>query len=132
VRTLEAYVSAHKDVMDGLVEVEVPGFAMKQGVWLGEGATVHPDAVVEGFAIIGENSRIEAGVRIGDYTVLGSNVRLRTGTELERSVVHDNAFIDTGVRLRGAVVGRSADIRRNVSCDSGSVIGDECFIGADA
>src|SRR5690625_5250029 len=100
VGTLEAYVSAHKDVMDGLVEVEVPGFAMMRGVWLGEGATVHPDAVLDGFAVIGENARVEADVRIGDYTALGNNVRVRTGADVERSVVLDNAFIDTGVHLR--------------------------------
>lgn len=132
VGTLEAYVSAHKDIMDGLVDVEVPGFAMKQGIWLGEGASVHPDAELDGFAVIGENSRIEAGVRIGDYTVVGNNVRVRAGADVERSVVHDNAFIDERAHLRGAVVGRSADIRRGSRCESGSVIGDECFIGADA
>src|SRR3954471_15266214 len=55
VGTLESYVSAHKDVMDGRVQVDVPGFEMGQGVWLGEGADVHPEAKIEGFAIIGEN-----------------------------------------------------------------------------
>ena len=76
VGTLESYVSAHKDVMDGKVHIDVPGFELGQGVWLGEGAELHPDARTEGFAIIGENCRVEAGARIGDYTVLGSNVRV--------------------------------------------------------
>jgi len=132
VGTLDAYVAAHKDVMDGLVRVTVPGFEVNQGVWLGEGATIDPDAEVDGFAVVGENCRVEAGVRIGDYTVLGNNVRVRSGADLERSVVHDNAFLDHGVRLRGAVVGRSADLRRGARCDTGSVVGDECFVGADA
>lgn len=132
VGTLEAYLSAHKDVMDSKVEVDVPGFALEKGVWLGEGAEVHPDAVVEGFAVLGEHCRVEAGARIGDYTVLGSNVRVRGASEIERSVVHDNAYIDHGVQLRGAVVGRSSDLRRGARCDTGSVIGDECFIGTNA
>lgn len=132
VGTLESYVSAHKDVMDGGVEVDVPGFALSRGVWLGEGADVHPDASIEGFAIIGENCRVEAGARVGDYTVLGSNVRVRGGADIERSVVHDNAYLGEGVRLRGAVVGRSSDLRRGARCDDGSVIGDECFIGGGA
>jgi mannose-1-phosphate guanylyltransferase/phosphomannomutase len=132
VGTLEAYVSAHKDVMDGRVDVDVPGFALERGVWLAEGAQVHPDAVVDGFAVFGENCRVEAGARIGDYTVLGSNVRVRGGSDIERSVVHDNAYIDHNVVLRGSVVGRSADLRRGARCDAGSVIGDECFIGSDA
>lgn len=132
VGTLESYVSAHKDVMDGRVKVDVPGFELGKGIWLGEGSEVHPDARIEGFAIIGENSRVEAGARIGDYTVLGSNVRVRGDADLIRSVVHDNAYLAEGVRLRGAVIGRASDLRRGARCDEGSVIGDECFIGDDA
>ncbi len=132
VGTLESYVSAHKDVMDGSVTVDVPGFALGQGVWLGEGAEVHPDATIDGFAIIGENTRVEAGSRIGDYTVLGDNVRVRSGAELERSVVHDNVYLGEGTTLRGAVIGRTSVLRRGARCDEGSVIGDECFVGEDA
>jgi len=132
VGTLESYVSAHKDVMDGRVEVDVPGFELGRSVWLGEGADVHPDAHIEGFAIIGENCRVEAGARIGDYTVLGGNVRVRGDADIERSVVHDNAYLGESVRLRGTVIGRASDLRRGARCDDGSVIGDECFIGDGA
>ena len=132
VGTLESYVSAHKDVMDGLVDVDVPGFALGQGVWLGEGAEVHPDAAIEGFAVIGENCRVEAGARLGDYTVLGRNVRVRGDADIERSVVHDNVYLAENIRIRGAVVGRSSDIRRGALLDEGSVVGDECFIGDGA
>ncbi len=132
VGTLEAYVSAHKDVMDGKVRVDVPGFAVGPGVWLGEGADIHPDAKIDGFAIVGENCRVEAGARIGDYTVLGRNVRVRSDVDIERSVVHDNTYMAEGVRLRGAVIGRSSDLRRKARCDDGSVLGDECFVGENA
>lgn len=132
VGTLEAYVSAHKDVMDGRVEVDVPGFAVGPGVWLGEGADIHPDATIDGFAIVGENCRVEAGTRLGDYTVLGRNVRVQADADLERSVVHDNTYLADGVRLRGAVIGRSSDLRRKARCDDGSVLGDECFVGENA
>ena len=132
VGTLDSYVTAHKDVMDGRVDVDVPGFEFGKGIWIGEGAEVHPDATIDGFAIIGENSRVEAGARLGDYTVLGSNVRVRADADLERSVVHDNAYLGEGVRLNGAVVGRATDLRKGARCDDGSVIGDECFIGDGA
>jgi mannose-1-phosphate guanylyltransferase/phosphomannomutase len=132
VGTLESYVSAHKDVMDGRVDVEVPGFQMGGNVWLGEGADVHPDAIIDGFAILGENCRVEAGTRIGDYTVIGDNVRVRGDADLERTVVHDNAYIGESVTLRGSVIGRASDLRRGARCDDGSVVGDECFIGERA
>ena len=44
VGTTEAYLRAHADVLDGRVEVEIAGFELGEGVWLGEGAEVDPDA----------------------------------------------------------------------------------------
>src|SRR3546814_4371117 len=87
VGTLESYLGAHKDILDGRVEIDVPGFEMGHGVHIGEGAEIHPDAIVEGPAILGENCRIEAGVRLGPYTVLGTNVRVRANADL-RSEEH--------------------------------------------
>lgn len=132
VGTLEAYSSAHLDVLDGRVRVDVPGFEVGHGVWMGEGVDVHPDATVTGPAIIGDYCRIEAGVRVGPYSVLGSNVRLRSGGDIERSVVHDNAYLGEGVMVRGAVVGRATDLRRGARLDEGVVVGDSCFIGDNA
>ena len=132
VGTLESYLSAHKDILDGRVRLDVPGFEMAIGVHVGEGAEIHPEARVVGPAVIGENCRIEAGVRLGPYTVLGTNVRVRANADLERVVVHDNSYLGEGVRLRGATVGRSCDLRRGVRVDEGAVLGDECFVGEDA
>jgi mannose-1-phosphate guanylyltransferase/phosphomannomutase len=132
VGTLEAYLGAHKDILDGKVRVKIPGFELNNGVRLGEGAEIHPDARLTGPAVIGDNCRIEAGAKLGKYVVLGANVRLRADAALERSVVHDNAYIGNGVRLRGTVVGRSCDLRNGTRTEEGVVLGDECFIGEDA
>jgi mannose-1-phosphate guanylyltransferase/phosphomannomutase len=132
VGTLEAYVGAHKDALDGKVRVEVDGFELRPGVFVGEGAELHPEARVEGPAVIGDNCRLEAGVRLGPYTVLGTNVRIRDDADLERSVVHDNAYLGEGVRLRGTVIGRSSDLRRGARAEEGVVVGDECFVGEGA
>ncbi|MDH4145502.1 MAG: sugar phosphate nucleotidyltransferase [Acidimicrobiia bacterium] len=132
VGTLDAYVRAHRDILDGLVRVDMPGFDIGNGVWMGDGAAVHPDAVVDGPAIIGDNCKIMAGAHIGNYTVLGQNVRVRGGADVERTVVHDNAYIGESTRLRGTVVGRACDLRRGVRTDEGAVLGDECFVAEDA
>ncbi len=132
VGTLEAYVSAHKDILDQKVEVAVPGFEVSGGVWVAEGAEIHPEAVIDGPAVIGDNARVEAGARLGEYTVLGTNVKVRAGAQIHRSIVQDNAYLGEGVRLAGAVVGRACDVRRGARCEDGSVLGDECFIGEDA
>ncbi len=132
VGTLESYVRAHKDILDGKVEVNIPGFEVRPGVWVGENAEVHPEATMVGPTVIGENCRIEPGAVIGEYTVLGANVRVREDAFLERTVVNDNAYLGDSVRLRGTVVGRSCDIRSGVRTEEGVVIGDECFLGDEA
>jgi len=132
VGTLEAYLRAHKDVLDRAVEVDIPGFAIREGVYVGEGADIHPNARIEGPAIIGDNCRIGPGVRLGEYTVLGSSVRVRTDGDLERTVVHDHSFLGSAVRLRGTVVGRSCDLRKGVRCEPGVVLGDDVFLGEGA
>ncbi|MCU1374036.1 MAG: nucleotidyl transferase [Actinomycetia bacterium] len=132
VGTLAAYVSAHKDILDGRVDVDVPGFRLDGGIWLGEGAELDPDAHIEGPVVIGDHCRVEAGARLGRYSVLGNNVMVRSEAQLDRTVVHDGAYIGQGVRLIGTVVGRNSDLRSGARCDDGVVLGDECFIGAGA
>ena len=132
VGTLDAYQRAHKDVLDGKVSIDIPGFEISDGVYIGEGAEIHPDAEVVGPAIIGDYCRIEATARLGEYTVLGTNVRVRGGADLQRTIVHDNTYIGEGVRLRGTVVGRACDLRNGVRTEEGVVLGDECFVGDQA
>jgi len=132
VGTLDAYIKVHQDVLDSQVGIEISGFQVGEGIWLGEGSEVDPAATIDGPAIIGDYCRVEAGARLGEYTVLGSNVRVGADAFLERSVVHDNVYLGQGVRLRGAVVGRSSDLRRGARLEEGVVIGDECFIGEHA
>jgi mannose-1-phosphate guanylyltransferase/phosphomannomutase len=132
VGNLEAYVKVHQDVLDSRVGLDIPGFQLGEGVWLGEGSEIHPAAKVEGPAIIGDYCRVEAGARLGEYSVLGSNVRVGEDAVIHRAVIHDNVYLGPGVRLRGCVVGRSSDLRRGARCEEGVVLGDECFVGEHA
>ena len=132
VGALDAYLAAHRDVLDAKVALDVPGFPLGEGVWLGEGAEVHPSAKIVGPAVIGDYTVVEAGAHLGEYTVLGSNVWVGPEAYLERSIVHDNTYLGGGVRLRGCVVGRSCDLRQAARCEEGVVLGDECFVGEHA
>jgi mannose-1-phosphate guanylyltransferase/phosphomannomutase len=132
VGTLEAYLTAHKDILDGKVRLHVPGFEVRPGVWVGEGAEIHPEATVQGPAVIGDNCRVEPGASLGEYTVLGANVRVRINAALERTVVHDNVYLGEAVRLRGTVVGRSCDLRKGARTEEGVVLGDSCFVAEEA
>lgn len=132
VGTLEAYLRAHKDVLDQRVNLDIPGFRASAGVWIGEGAEISPDAEVTGPAIVGAGSVVGPGCRLGEYVVLGSNVRLVDHVDLERTVLHDSVYVGSGSRLRGVVTARSCSLRSHARLGEGVVLGDEVFVGADA
>ncbi len=132
VGTLDAYGRAHRDILDGTVEVDIGGFRRSAQVWIGEDVDVHPGADLEGPAIIGDRCNIGDGARLGPYSVVGNNVRLQAGATVDHCVVLDHTYLGAEVSLRGTVVGRSCDLRRAVRCEDGVVLGDEVFVGDHA
>lgn len=129
VGNLETYRQVHVDVLDGRVGVDIAGFELKPGVWVGEGAEIDPTAEILGPALVGDFCRIEARVKLGKYVVLGNNVILRDDVSVERAIVHDNAYVGEVSQLRGCVVGRNADMRRGVTIMEGAVLGEDSFVG---
>ncbi|HEY5164494.1 MAG TPA: sugar phosphate nucleotidyltransferase, partial [Acidimicrobiia bacterium] len=132
VGTTEAYLRAHADVLDGRVLVDIGGFEIRDGVWLGEGAEIDPDTRIDGPVVLGDNCRIEAGAHLSEYTVLGADVVVKPEASIVRTVLHDHVYVGRAAQLRGAVVGRNSDLREHVRLDEGVVLGDECFIGRHA
>ena len=132
VGTLEAYLSSHQDILDGKVQVDIEGFPLRPGVWVGKGAEIDPSVELVGPAVIGDNCVVGPGARLGAYCTLGRNVRIGDNAVVERSIVHDNTYLGSGVRVEGSVLGRGSDLRQGVRCEEGVVLGDECFVGAHA
>ncbi len=132
VGTHASYLRVQADVLNRQVEVEINGFEVSPGVWIGEGAEVDPDARISGPVLIGDYAQVEGGAELREYTVLGDNVVVRSGAFLHRAVVHDNAFIGPHANLRGCVVGKSTDVMRAARVDEGAVIGDECVVEEEA
>jgi len=132
VGNVEGYRQAQRDVLDGKVDVDVPGFEIADRVWVGEGAILDPDARIEGPTLIGEHVKIEGGATVREYCVLGNNAAVKTGAFLHRAIIHDNVYIGPGVSARGCVIGRNAEVRANARIEEGVVLGDECVVGKDA
>src|ERR1019366_4970875 len=132
VGTTEAYLRAHTDVLDGRLHGDIGGFDLGNGVWLGEGAELDPEARIDGPVVIGDNSRVDAGAHLAEYTVLGTDVVLRNEAHLVRSVLHDHVYVGRGARLRGVIVGRNSDLREHSVLEENVVVGDDCFIGRHA
>jgi mannose-1-phosphate guanylyltransferase/phosphomannomutase len=132
VGSLESYRRANVDVLLRRVDAEIDGFEVAPGVWLGEGAEIDPDAVLEGPLAIGAYAKVEAGACVKALSVLGDNVVVMGGAVVERSVVHDNVLIGPQVSLRGCVIGKNTDLMRASRVEEGAVVGDECLVEEEA
>jgi mannose-1-phosphate guanylyltransferase/phosphomannomutase len=132
VGTLDAYLRAHTDILDGKVYIDIPGFRLRPDVWLGAGAEIHPSAEIVGPVLIGDNCRIGRGVKLHGHCVLGANVRVGDNTVIERCVIHDNVYIASAVSARGCVIARSCDVRQGVHLDDGVILGEGSRVGREA
>lgn len=132
VGNLEAFAKAHRDVLDGRVDVEMSGFEIAPRVWIGPDCEIHPDALIDGPALVGAHCNIAAGVSLRDHTVVGDNVVIRSDATLTRSVVFSNAFCDRATSITGTIVGKGADLREGVRTEADVVIGDGVTLGERA
>ncbi|MCW2713062.1 MAG: mannose-phosphate guanyltransferase, partial [Frankiales bacterium] len=132
VGSLDSYIRANADVLHRRVDVEMPGFEIAPGIWVGEGVDLDPGAELTGPLCLGNHVKVEGGAQLRPLTVLGDNVVVKSGAVLERAVVHSNAFIGPQVGLRGCVIGKSSDVMRAARVEEGAVVGDECVVEEEA
>ena len=75
VGTTAAYLSAHQDILDGKVAVDIGGLRAAPGRVAGQGLNRGPAARIDGPAFIGENCTIEHHALLAPYTTIGANTQ---------------------------------------------------------
>lgn len=132
VGSIETYMQAHKDVLDGKACIYVPGVHAREGVWVDETASVDPEAQLGRYVVLGANSQIRAGAVVGDYVVIGDNCVVGNDARVSHTVVWNDTFIGKQSVVSGTILCRSVDVRARAVIDVGAVIGDESSIGPGA
>jgi len=130
--SLEQYLQANRDALDGKVRVTPPGVRLRGNIWVAQGATLDSLDDVEGPAVIGENVRIDAGASIQSHSVLGDNTVVRAGAQVGGSVLGENVYIAAGAIVTGAVLGNAVEVHENAHIAEGVVVGDRSIIGRNA
>ncbi len=82
------------------------GSVIQGKVRIGEGTIIGPNVLIRGPVVIGANCRI-SDAYVGPYTSIGNGVELR-GTEIEHSIVMEQAKLSSGTRIVDSIIGRSA------------------------
>lgn len=135
--TPDALIEGNALIMDDTpresfcLNCQVPEEAQLQGpVAIGEGTVISSDCLIRGPVIIGNNCEIVSSY-IGPYTSIGNNVKIRN-TEVEHSIIFDNATIDTTRRIVNSIIGIYATLvdyrRTHPKTGHRLVIGDNSFV----
>jgi NDP-sugar pyrophosphorylase family protein len=102
--TVEKYLTAHQDILDGKVAARLPGREVAPGVWVDRSAQIDPEAVLEPPLVIGARSQVARGALVGAYSVLGDGARVGRGATVESSVVWPGSSVAPEAELTGCVV----------------------------
>jgi mannose-1-phosphate guanylyltransferase/phosphomannomutase len=132
VGTAAAFLQAQRDCLSRRVEVELPGFELRPGVWLGTDADLARGAELAAPVLAGANCRVADGARLGPHCVLGTNAIVGPDARVENGLVMDRAHVGAGAHVMGAVVGRGAALGRGAMLEEGVVLGDDVRVGAGA
>ena len=123
--TPEKYVQVHRDIMDGrfvappFAGLTSPRRCIAPDVRIEEGATIGDPVFID------EGVLVKARARLGPYAVLGRQTQVEEEATIERAIVWPNCRIGSQSSITDAVLGRQCHIGRNVSLNSGAVLGDK-------
>ena len=125
--TPEKYLKVHRDILSGVLPFE--DFRPNAG-----GTYVDPEATVEsgvrltGPAYIGRGSVVKTRGVIEPYAVIGPNCRIEEGAVVSDSVLWSNVRLGEEAIVRGALIGRSTHVGHHAHIDRGVVLGDKSHI----
>jgi len=129
---LNAYLQAHRDIMDGKVQINIEGRQIKDKVWIGEDTQIDDYDNIKAPCIIGSNCRIHGDTIIGEYSVIGNSNIIGERTGIKRSIIWKNCLLDKNVQLRGGVICDKVHFKDNTSLFENSVIGDGTIVRENA
>ncbi|HEX6544081.1 MAG TPA: mannose-1-phosphate guanyltransferase [Ktedonobacterales bacterium] len=129
---LATYMQANADILQGQVNLPLPGTDIGNRVFAEEGVEIEEDAQVFGPAFLGHDAKIKSGVVIHGPSVVGAYTIVDSRAQVDRSVVWNNSYIGERAELRGALVGSANSIKSKAVMFEGSVTGDHSVINEAA
>src|SRR5215470_4173084 len=111
VGNLGEYMKANGDVLQGLVQVQIPGKDLGGGIWAEEGVEIAPDAQLYGPLFLGHDCKIKSGVILHGPSSIGHYSIIDDRAQIDRSIVWNNSYVGERAELRGAIVGSSTSVK---------------------
>jgi mannose-1-phosphate guanylyltransferase/phosphomannomutase len=129
---LRAYWQANIDVLDGKVNVDIPGQMIKDKVWVSEGAIIEDGAAIQAPCVIGANAKIKSNAILDGYCIIGDNTLIAERSSIKKSVIWKGCIIDKNTEIRGTVICNKVNLKEHASAFENSVIGCDTVIKENA
>lgn len=106
--TPKKYLRATRDALDGKIDIDKIGrdwdIIEDHGLVMGKNCLIDEDIQVDGFAVLGNNVKIEEGSRLHD-TIIWSDTDIGKGVSIEKSIIGEHVKIFPDVNLKkGAMI----------------------------
>ena len=121
---LQAYLQAHYDVLEGKINLNINGKEIREGVWVGAGTTIEPEAIINPPCVIGYNCYIGKGTVIDRLSVIGDNNVIESDSSVKRSVIWNGNYIGYGSEIRGAILCNKTNLKHYVHIFENAIVGD--------
>jgi mannose-1-phosphate guanylyltransferase/phosphomannomutase len=132
VGNLQVYRQASRDVLDGLVNINIDLPQIQPGIWVGEGTQIDSTVKLEGPTMIGKNCRIGRETVIESHTTIGDNVLIQEQVKMKRPIVWSNTYVGNLSTLSACVICNNATIHNSAAILEGAIVGANTSVGQEA
>lgn len=125
---LKEYLRAHRQVLEGRVDIRLNAREVEKGIWLEENVQLHPRAQLQAPLYLGQGCAVDAAAQVKDGAVLGSYTRVDERASVKRGLTWEGVYIGKGAALRGGILCHAVQLNARSSVFEEAVIGDDSII----
>lgn len=126
----QTYLQVNHDILIGRVQYDIPG-EERGRIWYQGEVDIHESVQLVGPILFGPGCSVARGTRIIGPAVIGANCHIGQEVFLESCVLWDDNVIEEGASLRSCVLGHGNKIGAQTTISDGTIISDECVVGAE-
>jgi len=122
VGNLREYRECHDDFFQHLLKLETTVPQTGEGLWIGEGCEIDPQAEITAPCVLGPGCKIGAGARISDKSVLGAGCVVGPGATVAHSILWDGAQVQANTHIERCVVGYNCKVASDAAIFDGTIV----------
>ncbi|MDR0746666.1 MAG: NTP transferase domain-containing protein [Helicobacteraceae bacterium] len=126
-----SYREAMEDILAKRVNLPMAGKRVKVGegiAFIDEGCSLPKGVEIEGFAVIGKNSKISKEATLRNV-IIGENCVIDKKAVLENCTLWNNVTIGEGCRLKNCVLCSQVTFNKKTIVSYGAIIAEDCEVG---